>query len=425
MGGVYYFGSKTTEFEKALSSQELPNYRNNSQNQYAILDLRDKISQLSSMHKYEKLKKEIYNLLPMLYENLSERRFITIFAQNIFIDGQYIPAAWDFAKMVSQVFSLKDEKIGCFDEGFEHKKILARNAGSSCFYSLHFRKDELSDGVIDTYPEFQYANVFKSSKALSTPTWFILKPQRRNREEILHPAKYPEELVELFVEAGTSLGDNIFDPMSGTGSTQLGSMKCGRNGYGIELSPFFANIAIKRCSEFVDPSQADLFGEKIQAKFKIITGDSRNFREMEFPKMNMLFTSPPYWDMLNMKGAENQAKRIEKGLQTNYSDDESDLGNISSYTEFVENLCRIYIQLISILKPGSYITIVVKNIKKKGSNYPFAWDIAQILKDHLELLPENFWLQDDISIAPFGYGNTWVSNTFHQYCLNFRVPANV
>ena len=30
------------------------------------------------------------------------------------------------------------------------------------------------------------------------------------------------------------------------------------------------------------------------------------------------------------------------------------------------------------------------------------------------------WLQDDQSIAPYGYGNTFVTNTFHHYCLNFQ-----
>ena len=75
------------------------------------------------------------------------------------------------------------------------------------------------------------------------------------------------------------------------------------------------------------------------------------------------------------------------------------------------------------MKPGSYITIVVKNIKKKGRNYHFAWDLAHALQEKLILLPEVFWCQDDISIAPYGYGNTWVSNTFHQYCLTFQVPG--
>ena len=74
------------------------------------------------------------------------------------------------------------------------------------------------------------------------------------------------------------------------------------------------------------------------------------------------------------------------------------------------------------MKSGSHLTIVVKNIKKKGRNYPFAWDLADKLMTHLDLLPEVFWCQDDINLAPYGYGNTFVSNTFHQYCLNFRKP---
>jgi hypothetical protein len=69
------------------------------------------------------------------------------------------------------------------------------------------------------------------------------------------------------------------------------------------------------------------------------------------------------------------------------------------------------------------MTIVVKNIKKKGRNYPFAWDLAHALQEKLILLPEAFWCQDDIRIAPYGYGNTWVSNTFHQYCLSFQKPV--
>ena len=123
-----------------------------------------------------------------------------------------------------------------------------------------------------------------------------------------------------------------------------------------------------------------------------------------------------------MKGAENQAKRKDKGLQTNYSNSKEDLGNIDDYDKFINELSLIYFDIIKIMKPGSYITIIVKNIKKKGRNYPFAWDLANILQKKLILLPEIFWCQDDINLAPYGYGNTFVSNTFHQYCLNFQIP---
>ena len=122
-----------------------------------------------------------------------------------------------------------------------------------------------------------------------------------------------------------------------------------------------------------------------------------------------------------MKGAEGQAKRKAKGLQLNYSDDTNDLGNIEDYKEFVNELMSVYKPMLGMIKPGGYLTIVVKNIKKKGSNYPLAWDLSSaLIKEGLQLLPEVFWCQDDINIAPYGYGNTWVSNTFHHYCLNFR-----
>ena len=123
-----------------------------------------------------------------------------------------------------------------------------------------------------------------------------------------------------------------------------------------------------------------------------------------------------------MKGAENQAKRLEKGLLTNYSQSTDDLGNLADYLLFLDELADIYINIISLMKSGSYLTIVVKNIKKKGKNYPFAWDLSSRLTEKVILLPEVFWCQDDINLAPYGYGNTFVSNTFHQYCLNFMKP---
>jgi hypothetical protein len=122
-----------------------------------------------------------------------------------------------------------------------------------------------------------------------------------------------------------------------------------------------------------------------------------------------------------MKGAENQAKRIEKGLQTNYSESMEDLGNIPDYEAFLNDLTDVYFNVLKAMKSGSYMTIVVKNIKKKGQNYPFAWDLADRLMGKVTLLPAVFWCQDDINLAPYGYGNTFVSNTFHQYCLNFQL----
>jgi hypothetical protein len=123
-----------------------------------------------------------------------------------------------------------------------------------------------------------------------------------------------------------------------------------------------------------------------------------------------------------MKGAEVQASRKAKGLQTNYSDHENDLGNLDDYENFVTVLMDIYEKTIVKLKSGGHFTIIVKNIKKKGKLYPLAFDLTFRLKEFIHFKQCGFWCQDDLQIAPYGYKHTWVSNTFHHYCLTFQKP---
>ena len=425
---IFYFGKQEQLFrEQAQSNGEQvetsPGKADNIQ--FALIDLLDLITAETDLQAYTSLKQDVLALASELFPRMQERRFISILIPNIQKDEIYYPFAWDMAKTIATVFSLKDEKIACLEvDQVEVTSASVFQPEKKNFYCLYLRKDEhspnaaelIDTGLFQKNRQEECMNGFSQS----LPSWFILKPQPRKKNEILHPAKYPEDLVEMFVKTFTREGDNVFDPMSGTGSTQVGALKAGRNGYGTELSEFFAKIAHSRCSEFNDPTQKELFHKAGDHDFKILNKDARLIAENDFPELDYIITSPPYWDMLNMKGAENQAKRKEKGLKTNYSDATDDLGNISDYNKFIDELCEVYFNLINYLKPGGYFTIVVKNIKKQGKSYPFAWDLSRELQKELILLPEVFWCQDDISIAPYGYGNTWVSNTFHQYCLTFQ-----
>jgi DNA modification methylase len=428
---VLYFGKSFQLFKKIAIENNLEAgllENNKDKTQFILIDLRGLITKDISKDEYDKIKVDIINHLNYQFNNLEERRFVSILIPNIQKGNEYFAYAWDIAKSISKYLSLKDEKIACGIETPTDNNHKLFEPSQNVFYCLYFRKDEQS-GKNPNNDEFDFFSLNKQIPNKNgfnkeIPYWFVLKPQPRKKDEILHPAKYPEDLVEMFVTEFTKENENVFDPMSGTGSTQLGALKLKRNGYGTELSDFFAGIANGRCKEYINPSQQLLFFEEKNQKYKIINKDARLISAVDFPVIDYMITSPPYWDMLNMKGAENQAKRIEKGLKTNYSDEADDIGNIADYYEFLFTLRDIYFNIAGLMKPGSYMTIVVKNIKKKGTNYPFAWDLANILQDKLILLPEVFWCQDDISIAPYGYGNTFVSNTFHQYCLNFQVPNN-
>jgi hypothetical protein len=125
--------------------------------------------------------------------------------------------------------------------------------------------------------------------------------------------------------------------------------------------------------------------------------------------------------MLRARGAHTQkARRSDEALDVFYSDDPNDLGNESSYEQFLERLVCIYENLQALLRPGAYLTIIVKNVKKGGKLYPLAWDLGRRLGRTYALKDEKIWVQDNQRLAPYGLGSAWVSNTFHHYCLQFR-----
>lgn len=252
-------------------------------------------------------------------------------------------------------------------------------------------------------------------------SWFIHNPPPRQKDVLRHPAKFPETLAEEFIRFFTKQNQVVFDPMLGTGSTLIGSLRAGRNSYGIEINPAYADIA----RQVVDNEMDSLGIEAGALLAEVITGDTINLPQFieayQLPLIDYVFTSPPYWNMLREQGAMTQKKRRENPeLDLFYSDDQNDLGNIDNYDDFLDRLCAIYKTMKPYLRSGAYLTIIVKNIKKKGVIYPLAWDLGRNLSNVYVLKDERIWLQDNQSLAPYGIGSAWVSNTFHHYCLQFR-----
>ena len=252
-------------------------------------------------------------------------------------------------------------------------------------------------------------------------SWFVHNPPRRQKGVLRHPAKFPETLAQEFIEFFTKQGQVVLDPMAGTGSALVAAIRAGRHGYGIELNPTYAQIA----RDIVTQERQKLSESFNHVKALVITGDAARFAEYvteyQIPQIDYVFTSPPYWDMLHSCGAQTQQKRRRSiELDVVYSDDPNDLGNISDYNVFLEQLVKIYVSLQPFLRSGAYLTIIVKNVKKGGRIYPLAWDLGKQLGEFYRLKDERIWCQDDIRLAPYGIGNAWVSNTFHHYCLQFR-----
>jgi len=61
-----------------------------------------------------------------------------------------------------------------------------------------------------------------------------------------HTAVFPEKLAEYFIKGSTNLGDLVFDPFCGTGTTCVSAKKLGRNYIGCDIFQDYVNFANRR-----------------------------------------------------------------------------------------------------------------------------------------------------------------------------------
>ena len=61
-----------------------------------------------------------------------------------------------------------------------------------------------------------------------------------------HPAPYPMQLAERLIRMFSFVGDTVFDPFMGTGTTNVSAAKWGRNSIGLEVDSNYFRIAATR-----------------------------------------------------------------------------------------------------------------------------------------------------------------------------------
>lgn len=264
-----------------------------------------------------------------------------------------------------------------------------------------------------------------------TRTWFVHNPPPRSQAEIVHPAKFPEGMVQEFIRFFTKRGEWVFDPFMGVASTLVAARLEERNGVGIELVPKYFELSQKRLQQglnFSDTRQVPLLGDTM--KLKELLGAFWDANPDVPRQIDFTITSPPYWDMLSKSrgGVESaHKKRAKQGLDTIYSDDPANLGNVSDYEEFIEKLGRIFDDISDVTRPGRYLVIIIQNMRTpEGVVVPCAWDLARRVGrgDKWLFQGEKIWCQDNKKLGIWGYPKLFVPNYHHHYCLIFRKPVD-
>ena len=70
-----------------------------------------------------------------------------------------------------------------------------------------------------------------------------------------HPAPFPVELAERLIRMFSFAGDTVFDPFTGTASTQIAARRWGRNSIGVEVEPAYHAMATARLNDDLPASR--------------------------------------------------------------------------------------------------------------------------------------------------------------------------
>lgn len=285
------------------------------------------------------------------------------------------------------------------------------------------RYKELCEGIVDSRNSLN--DLTGKDWLPETKSFFYQKGLGADSPEAqiekLHPAPYSFQDIGHLVRFFTKAGMRVLDPFGGVGSTAKACEVNGRVCTSIELSPKWHELSIKRLETEV--------GEGTSKNHRFINGDScEELLKLEKETVDFVVTSPPYWGILNKLDQKVKKERVANNLETKYSDDEKDLGNVENYDEFLDILVnKVFLQCARVLRTKKYMALVVSDFRDKGDFISFHSDLIQRLNRSevpggglIRLKGTKILLQNHKSLLPYGYPFAYVENIHHQFILIFQ-----
>jgi len=186
---------------------------------------------------------------------------------------------------------------------------------------------------------------------------------------------FTPELVEVFLEEYTEVGDVVFDPFAGFGTALVVAESMQRRPLGLEILP----------------ERAEFIRSQLTDSSAVLIADARRLRQLDLPRIDFSISSPPY--MTEVNHPQNPL--------TGYRSLDGD------YSTYLRELTRIYGALAERLTPGARVVINAANLRDGPT--PLAWDIAEAVSSVLPFERE--------IVIDWDRPEAWLTN---DYCLLFH-----
>ncbi len=240
----------------------------------------------------------------------------------------------------------------------------------------------------------------------------------RDGDRKSHPASFPVSLVRKILDCYATGPDSVvLDPFAGSGSTLLAATHAGMRSVGLDVNAKYRDIFLNRLDLF---NIAQKNGDDEIWHYEVCDArkDTTFFNVVKQESVDVCITSPPYWDILNRRRSSDGKDAIP------YSSSESDIGNISSYDEFLCALGDVIENVGVALKNRRYLILNVMDLRKGSRFYPLHQDAVTIVGQRGNLVLDDIIIwdrqKDYNQMRPLGYPHKFIINKVHEYLLVFR-----
>jgi DNA modification methylase len=258
-----------------------------------------------------------------------------------------------------------------------------------------------------------------------------------------HGANKPPRLMARLIEFFTRPDELVLDPFAGVGGTLLGAAICRRprRALGFEIEPRWASVYETVVREalgerdgagplLADLGMSDPGGPRgfDPAGCRFVVGDAlRLLPDLERSSIDFVATDPPYNPQLKLTMAGGRLAETFANRRTDYAmvtDDAADLANSASYGEYLDRMEAVMAELMRVLRPGRYATVIVRDAYQDGQYRFTGADLAgRAERTGLVTKGDLIWYQAGARLRPYGYPRTFVPNIVHQHILVLRALA--
>ena len=138
--------------------------------------------------------------------------------------------------------------IGDFSESLKEVIVWDKGHGQPAMKEQVLnRRTELLLVFEKDYPISRQFRSASFERGTLDDVWLVQRERRKSA--VRHGATFPEKLVEIIVQNFSKVGDVVYDPFLGTGTTAFVAGKLERNFIGSEISKEYVEIAEKRLRE--------------------------------------------------------------------------------------------------------------------------------------------------------------------------------